>query len=199
VVVLVVILIIILARIVRWRNVSHQRSGPGENPTTKEREKSEKSFTLRALFYLVFLIHVIALIGITWLSWPRHTGAPQLPSVVAWLWGSPTRLLYCLLGASWGECVSGYLHRALISSFWIWPFLFLISAVVRQLLVQFVGDVTAYISSNKIDRFTEIRKKVKDLAKESAGAVYSAKASNSNDFEYEKVCIEGHSLGSVIA
>ena len=45
----------------------------------------------------------------------------------------------------------------------------MISAVVRNLLVQFVGDVCAYISSNKIDRFEDIRKKIKDAAKESRG------------------------------
>jgi alpha-beta hydrolase superfamily lysophospholipase len=87
----------------------------------------------------------------------------------------------------------------LTSSFWLWPFLFLISAVVRSFLVQYVGDVTAYISSNKIDRFDKVRKKIKDAAKESASAVYLAKAIGSNDFEYEKVAIVGHSLGSVIA
>jgi NADH:ubiquinone oxidoreductase subunit 3 (subunit A) len=199
VVVLLVISILILARIVLWRNVSHQRSGPGENPTPKEREESEKSFTLRAMFYVAFLIHVIAVVGITWLACRGRTGAPQLPSVLTWLWDSPTRLLHCLLGASWEECGGGFLHRVLISSFWIWPFLFLISAVVRKLLVQFVGDVTAYIASNKIDRFEAIRKKIKDAAKESASAVYLAKANSRNDFEYGKVAIVGHSLGSVIA
>ena len=199
VIVLLVISIMVLARIVRWRNVSHQRSGPEVNSTAKEREHSEKSFTLRALFYLVFLIHITTVAGIAWVAWQGRTGALQVPFALAWLGTSPTRLLHCVLGASWGERIGGALHRALISGFWIWPFLFLISAVVRNLLVQFVGDVTAYIASNKIDRFEEIRKKIKDAAKESAGAVYLAKANSSNDFEYEKVAIVGHSLGSCIA
>ena len=197
-VVLWVILIMILARGVRWRNVSHQRSGPSEKLTATEREKDEKSLTLRTLFYIAFLIHVIAVFGIAWLVSRGHN-APQLPSVLAWLWDLPSRILHGLMGACWGERVAGYLHRTLISSFWIWPFLFLISAVVRQLLVQFVGDVTAYIASDKIDRFEAIRKKIKDAAKESAGAVYLAKATDSNSFEYEKVAIVGHSLGSCIA
>lgn len=199
VVVFMVISILVLARIVSWHNVSYQRSGPEENSTAKEREDSEKSVTLRAMFYVSFLIHVVAVAGIIWLEWPGRTGAPRLPSALAWLWGSPSRILHYLLGAFWAERVSRGLHRALISSIWIWPFLFLISAVVRQLLVQFVGDVTAYIASNKLDRFTEIRKKIKDAAKQSAGAVYLAKADGSNNFEYEKVAIVGHSLGSVIA
>ena len=103
------------------------------------------------------------------------------------------------VGAALWECICRFLKGTLTSQFWIWPFLFLISAVVRNLLVQFVGDVTAYISSNKIDRFEDIRKKIKDAAKESARAVYLAKAKDSDDFEYEKVAVVGHSLGSVIA
>jgi hypothetical protein len=194
VIVFVVISILILARGVRWRNVSHQRSGPEENQTSKEREQSEKSFTLRTLFYLSFLIHVIAVAGIIWLALPR-TGAPQLPSSLAWLWNAPSRALYHSLGAGIGQA----LHLMLTSSVWIWPFLFLISAVVRKFLVQYVGDVTAYVASNKVDRFSEIRTEIKDTAKQSAGAVYLAKATESNDFEYEKVAIVGHSLGSVIA
>jgi len=197
VVVFIVISILFLARIVGWRNVSRQRSGPQENATVKEREDSEKSLTLRAMFYVSFLIHVMAVAGVVWLAWPGRS--LQLPSPLAWLWDSPCRILHYVLGASWGGRVSRDLHRLLISSFWIWPFLFLISAAVRQLLVQFVGDVTAYIASNKIDRFETIRKKIKDAAKQSAGAVYLAKADGSNNFEYEKVAIVGHSLGSVIA
>jgi hypothetical protein len=199
VVVLLVISILVLASIVRWRNVSKQRSGPGENSTPEKREENEKSITLRAMFYAAFLIHVIAVVGVTWLACRGRTGPLQLPAVAAWLLEWPTHFLRGLLGASLGERIGRYLQRVLISSYWLWPFLFLISAVVRKFLVQFVGDVTAYIASNKIDRFEEVRNKIKNVAKESAGAVYLAKANGSNDFEYEKVAIVGHSLGSVIA
>lgn len=90
--------------------------------------------------------------------------------------------------------------RATLSSYyWVWPFLFLISASVRKLLVQYVGDVTAYVASNKIDRFDDLRQKLKDLAHDSASAVYAAKAATGNEFEYGKVAVVGHSLGSVMA
>jgi hypothetical protein len=86
----------------------------------------------------------------------------------------------------------------LFSSAWVWPFLILISALVRKLMVEFVGDVVAYVSSTKIDRFDALRKAIKETAKESARAVYSALA-DPNTFEYRKVAVVGHSLGSVIA
>lgn len=199
VLVLAVIAIMILARIVQWRNVSKEKSGLREGATLEEKTESETSRTLRALFYIAFLAHLSAIVGIIWLASGGPGWALRFPPVVAWVCGWPSNFLRCLLGAPLWECICGFLQRVLTSRFWIWPFLFLISAVVRNLLVQFVGDVTAYISSNKIDRFEDIRKKIKDAAKESAAAVYLAKANGSHDFEYEKVAIVGHSLGSVIA
>ena len=81
----------------------------------------------------------------------------------------------------------------------MWPFLAIVSAQVRLLMVEFVGDVAAYVASNKVDCFDELRAKIKQMAKESLSAVYSAKSHYSEAFEYEKVCVVGHSLGSVIA
>lgn len=80
---------------------------------------------------------------------------------------------------------------------WVWPFLIGFSYLVRELLVQYVGDVAAYISPSKLDRFSEIRVKIKDLAKKSATGVYFAK--EGGDFLYQKIAVVGHSLGSVIA
>ncbi len=81
--------------------------------------------------------------------------------------------------------------------FWVWPLLFLLSSLVRQLMIEYVGDVAAYITANKLDRFSEIRKKIKKIALDSARAVYLAQ--ENGEFVYEKVAVVGHSLGSVIA
>jgi len=199
VVVLAVILIMVLAHIVEWRNVSKHKSGLREGASRKEKKESQTSPTLHALFYFAFLAHASTVAMIIWLACRGQAWAIPFPPVLDWLCGWPTHWLRWLFGAALWDCVCRFLNGTLTSQFWIWPFLFLISAVVRNLLVQFVGDVTAYISSNKIDRFEEIRKKIKDAAKESAGAVYLAKAKDSDDFEYEKVAVVGHSLGSVIA
>jgi hypothetical protein len=199
VLVLIDILIAVLARVVRWRNISNARSGMADNLTQKVRTAREKSLTLHALFYVAFLLHIVAVAAIFWLVFHGAACAMPFPALWNWLCGWPTRFLSCLLGAPLWECIYAYLQRVLTSYFWVWPFLFLISTVVRGLLVQYVGDVTAYISSNKIDRFDELRKKIKEAARESAAAVYLAKAVDSNSFEYQKIAIVGHSLGSVIA
>jgi hypothetical protein len=104
-------------------------------------------------------------------------------------------LLVCTRG---GEAWSFPCARIVLSTAWVWPFLVLISAKVRTLMVEYVGDVAAYVSSTKLDRFDALRKAIKELAKESASAVYSAMA-DEKTFQYKSVAIVGHSLGSVIA
>jgi hypothetical protein len=81
--------------------------------------------------------------------------------------------------------------------FWVWPFLLLLSYLVRELMIQYIGDVAAYITPNKLDRFNKIRRKIKEIALDSASAVYLAR--ENGKFLYDKVAVVGHSLGSVIA
>jgi hypothetical protein len=119
--------------------------------------------------------------------------------MAAWLRGNWQASLLCLFGGEWGDKFYNFSAMVLSSKAWVWSFLFLVSAVVRKLLVQYVGDVTAYVASNKVDCFDELRAKIKTIAKESLTAVYSAKDRDSDRFEYDNVCIVGHSLGSVIA
>jgi len=87
---------------------------------------------------------------------------------------------------------------ALVSRpFWVWPFLLLLSALVRELIIQYVGDVAAYVTAQKLDRFNQIRKRIKEIALDSARAVYLAQ--ENGQFLYDKIAVVGHSLGSVIA
>jgi hypothetical protein len=132
------------------------------------------------LFTLSVLIYLLGLIGIGWLI--AHDGSFDCPVFGTAHPGS-----------------RGALGRVIFSYLWIWPFLIAISAGIRELLVQYVGDVTAYISSYKIDRFEEVRQKIKDCAMETATAVYRVQSPGTNQVEYKKVAIVGHSLGSVIA
>ncbi len=87
----------------------------------------------------------------------------------------------------------------LANPLWVWPFLIFLSSQVRTLMVQYVGDVAIYVTSNKIDRFSEVREKIKDVAYKSASCVYHAMMERQNSFAYEKIAIIGHSLGSKIA
>ncbi len=83
------------------------------------------------------------------------------------------------------------------SPFWVWPMLLLVSALVREVMVQYVGDVAAYVTSQNLDRFNTIRQRIKQIALDSAKAVYLAQ--EGGEFLYDKIAVVGHSLGSVIA
>jgi hypothetical protein len=82
-----------------------------------------------------------------------------------------------------------------------WPFvwvgLFAITLIVRRFVIEYVGDVAAYVSSHKLDRFFDIRQKIREWVAGVAEAVYSAK-SDSGSLLYERIGIIGHSLGSVV-
>jgi hypothetical protein len=85
-------------------------------------------------------------------------------------------------------------------SFWVWPFLILFSAKIRDIMVQYVGDVAIYIQPNKLDRFDDVRDKIKKVARTDATAIFTAYQPHTrNQFLYDHVAVVGHSLGSVIA
>jgi hypothetical protein len=79
-----------------------------------------------------------------------------------------------------------------------WALVFAASLRVRELLVQYVGDVAIYITPHELDRFYELRQKIKEAVRRVVGAVYGARDGGSS-FVYDRVVIVGHSLGSVAA
>jgi hypothetical protein len=133
-------------------------------------DKREREYLLGGLFYAAILLFIISCAGSVWLLF------------------CPSNVLTGLFTAKW-----------LSSAIWIWPFLALISSVVRNLLIEYVGDVAIYVMPNKLDAFSEVRAKIKDVAYQSASAVFLAQAAESESMQYSKVAILGHSLGSVIA
>ena len=104
-----------------------------------------------------------------------------------------------LIGLGWLDLagVFAILPKGLAQPFWVWPLLLAVSWMVRGLMVQYVGDVAAYVSAQKLDRFNTIRQRIKQIAQDSARAVYLAQ--QDEEFLYEKIAVVGHSLGSVIA
>jgi hypothetical protein len=72
-----------------------------------------------------------------------------------------------------------------------WPILVVFSLVARHFLIQYVGDVAVYVQPQVLDRFHDLRKRIKDTVWRAAHAVYSA-------HEYRDVILVGHSLGSVV-
>jgi hypothetical protein len=135
---------------------------------------SEETFEdyrgLLLLPLLTFAVNVAGVVGCIWI-WCHGAAAFHLPR----------RL--------------GFLQSPLL----VWPFLIAFSAKVRELMVQYVGDVAIYVTSNKLDRFDEVRSKIKETARTVASAVFTAYDSAEPKFLYDKIAVVGHSLGSVIA
>lgn len=73
----------------------------------------------------------------------------------------------------------------------IWGLLALGSWVVKLFLVEYVGDVAAYVSSHSLDKFNDLRQRIKATVFGIAKAIYADKS-------YDGVILAGHSLGSVI-
>jgi hypothetical protein len=81
----------------------------------------------------------------------------------------------------------------------IWFLVVLASALVRSFLVQYVGDVAIYVESQRLDRYFQVRDRIKQSVRDTARAVYGAPGPGGRRFAYEAVFVVGHSLGSVIA
>jgi hypothetical protein len=79
-----------------------------------------------------------------------------------------------------------------------WGGLVALSGRVRKLLVQFVGDVAAYITPHALDRFNDLRQQIKKTVRDVTDAVYADKRGDGKP-RYARVAIVGHSLGSVAA
>jgi hypothetical protein len=68
---------------------------------------------------------------------------------------------------------------------------------VKSFLIEFAGDVAAYVSPYKVSKFEEIRHAIQERGREAARFIYSA--SESGSLLYDEVFVVGHSLGSVLA
>jgi hypothetical protein len=80
----------------------------------------------------------------------------------------------------------------------VWGAVLWASWLVRSLLTQYVGDVAAYVSPHELDRFQDIRTRIKKAVREVAEAVYRHRDPAGKPV-YETVAVVAHSLGSVAA
>ena len=80
-----------------------------------------------------------------------------------------------------------------------WPILFSSSSWIRSLFIQYPGDVAAYVGSHTLDRFADLRARVKEVIRRKARAIYSATRAGGEEPLYDGCVLVGHSLGSVIA
>lgn len=80
----------------------------------------------------------------------------------------------------------------------LWVLLYVVAIWLRSLVVQYLGDVAAYVQPHLLDRFLTIRLQIKAWVMDAVSAVYQA-TNAEGDYEYEGIVMVGHSLGSVVA
>ncbi len=80
-----------------------------------------------------------------------------------------------------------------------WVLLIGASAFIRKLLVQYLGDVAAYVMPYRLDSFAAVRTEIKARVYGAIRAIYAMQRVDGRGPEYDQVIVVAHSLGSVIA
>jgi hypothetical protein len=99
-------------------------------------------------------------------------------------------VLNTVIAAGFARVITGALTPGIPTAL-MWAFLAGLSWLVRQLLVQYVGDVAVYVEAQSLDRFGQARTAIRESAAALARTVYSL-------HQYQHVAMVGHSLGSVV-
>lgn len=70
---------------------------------------------------------------------------------------------------------------------------------VRYFIIEYVGDVAAYVSPYKDSKFDELRQQIQKVGLDIGKVIYGFGASQETVPRYDKIVVVGHSLGSVLA
>ena len=134
---------------------------------------------------------------VAWLAPGPRESQPVRTAVVVFLFAVLLAGLAIEIGGltltDWGRATNaGPLGRGVV-----WVLLVVSSLIVRRVIVQYVGDIAAYVEPHTLDRFQTLREKIKAEVYNRMRAIY--RAGDARGFTYEQVAVAGHSLGSVIA
>jgi hypothetical protein len=99
---------------------------------------------------------------------------------------------------TWGHGIEELEREMIWKWAWVWALLFIVSWFARGFLVQYIGDVAAYVEPHRVDRFNALREKIRNCVFGTAEAIYRM-TDDGITARYRKVIIVAHSLGSVIA
>jgi hypothetical protein len=117
------------------------------------------------------------------------------------------------------------LQLSIMNNKWVllilWGLALVASYVAKWVLVEYVGDVAAYVNAHQVSKFWDLRKSIYETATRVFGPVYKARrdeeviyewdrffvngqprpfdATPVFRFRYEKIYVVGHSLGTVIS
>ncbi len=116
---------------------------------------------------------------LTWLKWV----SPFFPGINVLL--NPGQY-----GREWWEALSHFV---------LWFTVIGEALFARYFIIQYVGDVAAYISPYKDSKFDEIRHQIQKIGFNVGKTIYGFGPSLATAPKYRKLVVVGHSLGSVLA
>jgi len=95
-------------------------------------------------------------------------------------------------------CYFANVHNWVVAA--IWGLVLVASYFIRKFLIEYFGDVVAYVNSHEVSEFHDVREAIRRVAHDLAAAIYALREpSQSGQPLYSRVAVAGHSLGSVIA
>ena len=157
------------------------------------------------LAVFAILLAAVVVVALTWvlrflLAWLRPGARESRPVLTAFfvlLFAGVVCGVAIEIGGlaltDWGLSTNaGPLGRGIV-----WFLLVIISFVVRWVMVEYVGDLAAYVQPHALDRFQDLRDEIKAEVYKSMRAIY--RAGDDRGFTYNRIAVVGHSLGSVIA
>ena len=75
----------------------------------------------------------------------------------------------------------------------LWGLSLLASNKVRTVLVQYVGDVAAYVSSYTVSKFWEVRKQIYETSSQVFGGVYKSRREETIIYDWKRYSLDGQS------
>jgi len=127
---------------------------------------------------------------------PQIRQALSMPPGVAWV----TPLIPGLNDLRHWTSLDWALRNRALGRFWLGVVAAVAAYYFRYFLVQFVGDVAAYISPYKSSKFDEVRRNIQKAGLDVGKVVYGLDPTGTRDYpNYSRIVVVGHSLGSVVA
>ncbi|MGH7579293.1 MAG: hypothetical protein ACREM9_03920 [Gemmatimonadales bacterium] len=188
-------------------HVQHGGSWSADQPRWSSWLGAERAATFDEWCTAIFLVVPVIVLAYALLSWAwkfltaagsqilaRRPGQqPFLSLLVLSILGLGTAIIVLEVVLLWpsGGPDDHWPLRLLVT----WGVVLLLSGAVRRFLVQYLGDVVVYVESHTVDRFADLRARIRQCVTDRARAIYGA----TGDEAYDRVVVVGHSLGSVVS
>lgn len=149
---------------------------------------------LLTLLALLLVVAIIAIVSLTLAAqWKMAISSTPAHAGDVWVWLRWAAMFIPGVGRD------PQISFALIMRVIAWTFLAIVTFAIRHFVIEYVGDVAAYISPYKDSKFDELRHQIRKIGLNVGKVVYGFEPKQATVPNYSHVVMVGHSLGSVLA